>query len=152
GLEETELEPEPVRLTVSRRFSSAKEALTLFAALIVTTHFLPPSSSDSQPVQPLNSEPAVAVSVRMTTAPWPNLAEHVPPPVWGVGELVIWPEPVMLTVSRRFSSAKEALTLFAALIVTTHFLPPSSSDSQPVQPLNSEPEEAVALSVTVVPK
>ncbi len=68
GLEETVPEPVPplfrVRVAVGLR---ANLALTDFALSIVTTQL--PSGSDSQPLQPVNSEPKAGTSFRVTVLP-----------------------------------------------------------------------------------
>src|SRR5262249_21963300 len=100
--------------------------------LIVTTQEPVPEQA---PLQPLNSEPAPADGVSVTTVPksywWVQVPELQLIPA-GLEETEPVPEPVTLTESWRFSRPKVALTDLAALIVTTHFLPASSSESQPV--------------------
>src|SRR4249920_2104500 len=107
GLEVTVPEPVPSRATVSLTpggSSLSKVAVTSRASLIVTLHL--PSGSESQPLQPLNSEPGSASALRVTLSPSSYWALQVAPQSMPTGELVTVPvpEPSLLTVRRNSGS------------------------------------------------
>ena len=73
-------------------------AVTLLAALIVTTHDHVPVQL---PLQPAKTDPEVAVAVRVTAVPSPKLALQVEPQLMPAGVEVTVPDPVpaLVTVS-----------------------------------------------------
>jgi hypothetical protein len=103
------------------------------------------------PVQPEKVEPAAGAAVRMTAVPLANEAAHVAPHEMPAGALVMVPvpAPVLLSVSVNDCSAKAAVTLWAALMVTVQV--PVPVQPPPVQPEKVEPAAGAAVSVTAVP-
>jgi hypothetical protein len=78
-------------VTVTGNEVGIKLALTDSAALIVTVQAPVPEQT---PLQPLNTEPTLAVGVSVTTVPLSKSAAHVAPQEIPAGELLIDPEPV----------------------------------------------------------
>jgi hypothetical protein len=74
-------------------------AVTDRAAVIETTHVPVPEQPD--PLQPVNTEPALAEADSVTDVPELNVGAHVDPQLTPVGELVTvpLPEPDFDTVS-----------------------------------------------------
>jgi hypothetical protein len=144
--ETTVPEPDPAFVTV-RVYATAKVAVTLRAALIVTVHVAAPEQSPDQPVK---TDPAEADAVSVTTVPSLIAEEHVAPQLIPPTSDVTVPVPVpaFVTVSV-CGTPKVASTSRAWVIVTTHvvLLPEQS----PLQPTKFEPEPAAAVSVTTVP-
>src|SRR6267142_1996575 len=141
--------PAPVLLTVSEKLWSAKVAVTVCAALIVTVQV--PVPVQPPPLQPVKAEPAAGVAVSVTAVPLANEAEHVVPHEIPAGVLVMvpLPVPVLLTVSAKLWSANVAVTDVAALIVTVQV--PVPVQPPPLQPVKVDPAAGVAVSVTAVP-
>jgi hypothetical protein len=102
------------------------------------------------PLQPLKPLPGNGVAVKVTLVPPENAAPQVMPQLMPAGLLVTEPVPVpdLLTVSTEGPSRKLAVTLLAALIVTTQLTFPLQAPLQPLKPL---PAEGTAMSVTLVP-
>src|SRR5262245_240721 len=143
-------DPEPLLLTVSVNDWSAKVAVTLRAALIVTVQVV--AVLVQPPLQPENVEPAACAAVRVTAVPDESDIEHVVPQLMPAGELVIVPLPVpaLLTVSaNEDGSANVAVTVRAALIGTVQVL--AVPAQAPLQPVNVEPAAGAAVRVTAVP-
>jgi hypothetical protein len=143
--------PFPARTTVSA-WSGTKVAVAVRAALIVTEQV------SEVPLQALdhdqNAEPADGAAVSVTTVPSAKLALHVAPQaicVACVGLLVDVtvpaPVPVFVTVRAR-RRRNSALTLRTCDIVTEHV--PEALAHAPVHPVKTEPDAAVAVSVTAV--
>jgi hypothetical protein len=142
--------PTALTVTVSRDVDSAvvNVAVTFFAASIVTTQLPVPEHA---PLQPANVLPLLdAVSV--TTVPDTKLAEHTPGQLIEPGDELTVPVPVpaVPTVSSNDGGAivKVAVTVRAALIVTTQLPVPEHA---PLHPVKLLPALGVAASVTVVP-
>jgi hypothetical protein len=119
------------------------------AALIVTTQV--PVPEQPPPLQPVKVDPAAATAVNVTRVPKLNEAEHVAPQEMPVGALVTVPVPLpdLFTVRLKDWTAKPAVTVVSALIVTTQV--PVPVQPPPVQPVNVDPAAGVAVSVTGVP-
>lgn len=138
---------------------AAKVAVTDRAWDIATLQDAAPVQA---PVQPLNWKPVAACAVRVTVAVEAKFAEQVPAvQLMPAGLLVTVPEPATVTDMANCDvaggvgvpgvpgvAAKLAATVFAASIVTAHAPVPVQA---PVQPLNVNPADGVAVSVTVVP-
>lgn len=114
--------------------------------LIVTAHAPVPVHA---PLQPVNVEPAVGVSVMVTTVPLAKFAVHVPGQLIPAGLLVTVPVPFPagVTVSGK-SNLKVAVTDSDALNVTEHMPVPEQA---PLQPVKTEPAATFAVKVTIVP-
>ena len=123
--------------------------MTVCAALIVTAQV--PVPEQPPPLQPVNVEPAAGVAVKVTAVPLAKAAEQVAPQAMPAGALVTVPvpAPVLLTVRVKLCSAKVAVTVCAALIVTVQV--PVPEQPPPLQPVNVEPAAGVAVRVTAVP-
>ena len=91
GLEVTVPAPVPAFETLSAKVFKVKVAVTLCADDIVTTQLPVPVQAPDQPVK---SESAEAVGVRVTRVPWVKDAEHVAPQATPPGEEVTVPVPV----------------------------------------------------------
>src|SRR5438093_11251646 len=125
-----------------------KVAVTDWAALIVTTQI--PVPLHPAPLQPLNTDPLAGVAVSVTDVPLANDALHVAPQLIPTGLLVTVPLPLPAFVTvRAYNYVKLAFTACAASIVTKQI--PVPLHPPPLQPLNTNPLAAVALSVTVLP-
>jgi hypothetical protein len=109
--------PAPVLLTVSVKLC-ANVAATVVAALSVTVQV--PVPVQPPPLQPVKTEPAAGVAVRVSAVPLANEAAHVAPHERPAGELVTAPVPGpnLVTVSVKDWSANVAVTVGAALIAT----------------------------------
>src|SRR2546427_401730 len=141
--------PLPVLVTV-RVYSWVKLALKACAALIVKTHA--PVPLHPAPLQPVNTEPLAGAAVKVTDVPLANEALHVAPQSMPAGLLVSVPLPLPVFVTVRaytYNCVKVALTACAAVIVTTHV--PVPLHPAPLQPLNTEPADGLAVRVTIVP-
>jgi hypothetical protein len=76
---------------------------------IVKTHDLGPEQP--APDHPANAEPDLGFGARVTRAPWPMNAEHVPGQEIPAGLLVTEPDPLPLNVTfRARGTAKVAVT------------------------------------------
>ncbi len=105
------------------------------------------------PLQPAKVLPVVGVAVSVTLVPLLNAALQVAPQSIPDGALVTVPEPAPLRVKPRVKvtggvTANEALTLCAALMLTTQLPVPVQA---PLQPAKVLPVVGVAVSVTLVP-
>jgi len=141
--------PVPDLVTVSAKDDCTKVAVTVVAALSVTTQVLVPVQPP--PLQPLNVEPVCGDAVRVTTVPIVNEVVHVVPQLMPAGELVTvpTPAPAFETVRARDVCTKVAVTVVAAFIVTVQV--PVPEQPPPLQPLKVEPVAAAAVRVTIVP-
>src|SRR6266704_3302625 len=141
--------PVPFLVTVSGKLCSVKVAVTVVAAVMVTTHG--PVPEHPPPLQPVKVEPVAGLAVSVTAVPLVKLAEQVAPQVIPAGELVTVPLPVPagVTVRVKVWSAKVAVTVVAALRVTVQV--PVPEQPPPLQPLKVEPAAGLAVSVTAVP-
>src|SRR5206468_10648205 len=92
-------DPAPALVSVSVKDGSAKVAVTLWAALIVTEHV--PVPVQPPPLQPVKVDPAAGVAVRVTAVPLANAAAQVAPHATPAGAVVTvpLPAPALLTVS-----------------------------------------------------
>jgi hypothetical protein len=127
-------------------------AVTLRAALIVTTQFPVPEHA---PLQPAKLLPALGVAASVTTVPAVKLLEQVPGQLIPAGPdaTVPLPVPAVLTESVKLgggvtTGSNVAVTLRAALMVTVHAPVPEQA---PLHPANVLPFVGVAVSVTTVP-
>ena len=102
------------------------------------------------PLQPVKVEPTAGAAVNVTAVPLANEAEHVVPQLTPAGALVTvpMPTPALVTVSGNVCSAKDAVTAWAALIVTVQAPVPVQA---PLQPVKVEPTAGAAVNVTAVP-
>jgi hypothetical protein len=91
------------------------------------------------------------VAVNVTAVPLANVPEQVVPQLMPVGALltVPAPAPALLRVSEKLCSAKVAVTVCAAFIVTVQVL--VVPVQPPLQPVKVDPAAGVAVSVTAVP-
>jgi hypothetical protein len=150
-------EPGPVtvtvRLTVPEVVPPENVAVTLFAAFIVTVQVVEPPLQ--APPQLVKLAPLSGVAVSVTVAPVVSFTVHVvcpdpqliPPPV-------TVPLPVTETPSGNWDAVpdeplKEAVTLFAVLIVTEQDRDVPAH--APPQPVKLAPELGWAVRLTVVP-
>src|SRR5207247_8711362 len=91
--------PVPVRAMVSVNVGTLKVAVTVMAAVTVTTH--EPVPEQPPPLQPAKTLPAAGVAVSVTTAPAPKVAEHALPQLMPAGpDTAPVPAPARLTVRR----------------------------------------------------
>ena len=141
--------PAPVLLTVNATGCGAKVAVTVVAALNVTTQA--PVPEQAPPPHPVNVEPAAAAAVRVTLLPLAKLEEQAAPQLMPAGELVTLPLPVpeRLTLSETGCSVNVAVTLVAALNVTTQA--PVPKQPPPPHPVNVESAAAAAVRETLLP-
>src|SRR5690349_6209557 len=136
--------------------SALKVALTARASDIVTLQAPGPVQA---PDQPAKVEPEAGVAFSVTSVSASKEALQVEPQSIPVGELVTVPCPVptLLTLSVRDSGSgsrsKLALISRSSVISTRQAGTPSrvGSESQPLQPENSEPASGLAVSVTASP-
>jgi len=84
--------PVPVLFTVRVKAWTVKVAVTIVAALRLTTQASVPEQPP--PLQPVKVEPVAGVAVRVIMVPTGKLAEQVVPHVIPAGELVTEPLPV----------------------------------------------------------
>lgn len=120
-------------------------AVTLRAAVIDSTHVPVPVHD---PDQPENTNPVAGAAVSVTDVPEANGAEQVLPQLMpGTFEVTV-PVPDLVTLAVN-AGENEAVALRACDITSEHVVvePLQSPD----QPVNTEPEAAVAVSVTDVP-
>src|SRR5882724_1301842 len=105
-------------LSVKVAVETPKFAITVRAALIVTVQ---PPLPVQAPLQLAKVEPTAGVAVRVTTVLMLNDAEHVAPHEVPAGVLVTVPLPApdLVTVRAKVGTVKLAVTVVAALIVTT---------------------------------
>ena len=122
-----------------------KVALQLFDPLMVTVL----SRQSGSPDHPENAEPALGVGISFTTVFWPNSAEQAMPQSMFAGLVVTFPEPfpARVILSPKEIGLKDALQLRLPVIVTI----PSEQSASPLQPVNCEPEAAMACRVTELP-
>jgi len=99
GLEVTVPLPVPPLLTERVKPCWSKLAVTMVAALMVTTH--EPVPEHPAPLQPVKVDPPAAAAVRVTTVPPLYEAEQVAPQLIpaGLEVTVPLPVPVLLTVT-----------------------------------------------------
>jgi len=122
---------------------------------VVVTFGGPPTVQGPVPLQPpplhpAKTEPGAAVAANVTGAPLAKTAEQLVPHVIP-GRLLITvplPAPALTTVTvNRASNAAVRTTSRVALITQL----PTPLQAPPLQPRNTAPGAAVAVSVTVVP-
>ena len=141
--------PAVATLSVHVGVITLNDAVTLFAASIVTVHVgVTPLHA---PLHPPNVLPVLVVAVSVTVVPAASVAEQLPgqsmPPT--LDATAPDPVPATATVSGNVAGgANVAVTLCAAVIVTTHGPVPEHA---PLQPANVLPLVGVAVSVTCVP-
>ncbi len=143
--------PVPARTTVSVCCVGWKVAVTVVAALMVTTQL--PVPEQPPPLQPVNVEPGLVVAVNTTTLPWSTAAAQVAPQVMPAGADVTVPVPMpaFTTVRVRVMGAKVATTVRALAIVTVQVPVPGQLMPGPLQPVKVEPALGVAVSTTELP-
>jgi hypothetical protein len=104
---------------------------------------------EQAPLHPAKTEPAAGVAVRLTVEK--NDPLHVAPQLMLTGDDTTVPAPVpaLLTLTTNLVgvASKLALTLRAALMVTEQGPVPEHT---PLQPVNVEPDAAVAVRTTTV--
>src|SRR5262245_4443748 len=137
----TETVPGPTGVTLSANCLSAKVAVTLLAASIVTSHVR--VAPEQAPDQLLNTESEPGAAVSLTTVP--ERYFHVV----DVGDAEMVPLPSVVRNSE-YCAVKVAVTLLVESIVTTQvaLLP---EHAPPDQPVNTKLGSAVAVRVTEVP-
>lgn len=137
-------DPAPDFAAVSR-FCAVNVAVTLRAALIASTHVPVPVH---EPDQPENTYPVAATAVSVTVVPEANGAEHVEPQLMPDASDVTVPLPDFVTDAVK-AGENDAVALRACDITNEHV-----SDvplQSPLQPVNTEPDAAAAVSVTDAP-
>jgi hypothetical protein len=94
----TDPDPVPARVTFTGKAVGIKFASTVWSEFRVTEQVAVPEQA---PPQPLNTDPAFAVGVRVTTEPLAKLAAQVAPQLIPVGALTTEPVPTpeVVTVS-----------------------------------------------------
>jgi len=126
-----------------------KVAVTEVEIVRATTHV--PVPEQPPPDQPANEEPlegdAVSVTEVLYAKVVKQVAPHEIPP--GLDVTVPAPVPAAVTESEYWLRLKAAVTPVAAVTETTHV--PVPVHPPPDQPMNVEPVEVVAVSVTDVP-
>ena len=136
--------PLPDTLTLSVYWGSANVAVTLCAALIVTTQLPTPLQA---PLQPEKPQPFAGVAVSVTCVPGAKFALHVDGQLIAVGELVTEPLPVTLT-DNATSCTNVAVTDSAVFIATVQ--PPLPLQAPPQLP-KAQPPAGVGVKVTCDP-
>src|SRR5580704_7010086 len=136
--------PLPATLTLSVYWVCANVAVTLCAALIVTTQLSTPLQAPPQPEKP---QPSAGVAVSVTWVPWTKPVLQVDGQLIPAGELATAPLPVTFTES--VSACKNVtVTDSAAFIVTVQLPLPLQA---PPQLLNAQPLVGVGVKVTCDP-
>src|SRR5206468_851816 len=138
--------PVPDLLTARVTVWMSKVAVTVVAAVRVTVH--EPMPAQPPPLQPVKTEPAVGVAVRVTAVPLAHGPAQSVPQLIPAGVLVTVPVPALVTVRVKVG-VKVAVTEVAAVNVTVH--EPMPAQPPPLQPVKTEPAVGVAVSVTAVP-
>lgn len=138
--------PVPVLVTVKSTWTALKLAVAVLAAFMVKVQVL--AVPVQAPDQPVKFDPAVADAVRVTLAFRLKLAEQVAPQLIPAGELLTVPVPVpaLVTVNSR-TGTKLAVTVLVTFVVTEQVV--AVPVQAPDQPLNLEPDAAVAVKVTL---
>src|SRR5688572_17359768 len=133
--------------TVSVTSDSVKVAVTIFAESSVTTQV--PRPLHPPPDQPSKSEPVAALAVSVTIVFGAYCSMQSVPQLMpgGFDDTMPMPLPASATISV-FWRTKFAVAVLSASSVTVHVSMPLHA---PVQPTNSEPVAALAVSVTVEP-
>ena len=141
--------PVPDVVTLRTKDACMKVAVTVWAALIVTEQL--PVPEQPPPLQPVKVDPAAGEAVKVTTVPLGKAAEQVTPQEMPAGVLLMVPDPApaLLTVSEKLGRAKNAVTVWAALIVTVQV--PVPEQPPPLQPVKLDPVAGVAVNVTAAP-
>jgi hypothetical protein len=125
-------------------------AVTAVAALIVHAHVA--AVPLQAPLQPAKTDPEAAVAVSVTGVPTARDSAQSAPQAMPAGALVTVPEPVPFFVTESATGGARAVnvavTALAAFTVTVHDPLPLQA---PLQPVNVDPEAAVAVSVNWVP-
>src|SRR4029079_19613034 len=127
-----------------------KPAVTVESALRVTTHV--PVPEHPPPLQPVNVEQDESAAGRVTLFPVGTAAAHVAPQLIPLGDDDTVPEPLPLfeTVNVDVGiGGNPASTVESDDRLTTHV--PVPEHPPPLQPVNVEPDDAVAVSVTLFP-
>jgi hypothetical protein len=142
--------PLPIFTTLSVCCVSVNPAVTVFAASTVTEHV--PVPVQPPPDHPVNVEPVAGIALSVTIVPKSyDCEQSAPQSMPAMLELTVpLPLPDFATVSAYVFSVNVAVTAFAIVIGTTHDAVPVQPP--PLQPVNDEPADGVALSVTIVPK
>ena len=143
--------PSPVRAAVSVR-TPWKVAVTVFATSIVTEQVVAVSTVQVSD-QPRKIDPVAGVAVSVTVVPSPNDRTHVLPHEMPVGFDVTVPDPEFRSDRETVSATagrNVAVTLRASVIATVQV--PVRFTHAPDHPENTEPEAAVGVRTTDVPK
>jgi hypothetical protein len=147
----TDPDPVPARVTLTGKAAGMKSALTDCAEFMVTEQAPVPGHA---PLQPLNTEPAAGVGVRVTTEPLEKLAAQVVPQLIPAGVLTTDPVPApdVVTVSvagGRGAGPNVAVTLW---LLDTAILQAPVPVHAPLQPVKTEPDAGTAARLTVEPE
>ena len=106
---------------------------------------------EHEPLQPVKTEPAAGVAVKVTDEPCSRFAEHdepqSTPPTLDV--IVPDPEPAFATDNTQELGENPAVTDRAAFIDTVQVV--AVPEHEPAQPVKTEPSPGVAVNVTDVP-
>lgn len=143
--------PRPVLPAVSVR-TPWKVAVTVFAASIATEQVVAVTGVQFSD-HPRNLEPDAAVAVRVTEVPRPNDRVQVLPHEMPVGFDVTVPDPVFrsdLETVRETAGRNVAVTLRATVIARVQV--PVAFVQAPDHPVKTDPDAAVAVRTTDVPK
>src|SRR5439155_19263290 len=128
--------PVPLGTTVTAKLCTAKVAVTVVAAVTVTTQESVPAQVS--PLQPVKTDPTAGVAVSVTTVPLTKLAVQVGPQSMPAGVLDTVPAPVpALETVRTKVGVKDGVTAVAAVRVTVQG--PVPEQAPPTQPENTEP-------------
>ena len=148
GAEVTVPVPVPAFETVMVTGFGLNVAVTPSAVLVETVHV--PVPVQPPPLQPANVEPVAGVAVRTTDIPGPYASLQSVGQLMPAGADTTVPTPVPASVTTtELLTAKEAWTVTLAVAVTAQL--PVPVHPPPDQPTKSEPDVAVACSVTVLP-
>jgi hypothetical protein len=149
----TEPDPVPALVTVSAHVSCAKLAVADRAAVIDTVQLV--AVPEHEPPQPVNTDPAAGVAVRVTEVPCAMLAvqgvelAQLMPPTLDVTVPAPVPEPSTLAERVHALGENPAVTDRTAVIDTVQVV--AVPEHEPPHPVNTEPAAGVAVSVTDVP-
>jgi hypothetical protein len=143
--------PVPAKVTLIGKAFGTKSASTVWAEFRVTEQAPVPEQA---PLQPLNTEPAAGVGVRVTTEPLEKIAAQVAPQLIPAGALTTDPVPApdVVTVSvagGRGAGPNVAVTLWLLDTVILHAPVPVHA---PPQPVKTEPDAGAAARLTVEPE
>ena len=149
GVVVADVEPPLGTVITTDWFDKLNVAVTVVAAVIVTTQVPVPLHGAPQPA---NVDPVAAAAVNVTAVPLAKFAVHVVGHAIPAGALVTVPLPVpaSVTVNAKFVvvALNVAVTVVAAVSVTVQVPVPAHGAPQPA---NVDPVAGAAVNVTAVP-